>query len=44
MVENIAATYLDDWAALLRSLRETGKEFQQGKVASLPRAGSNSGL
>ncbi len=44
MVENIAATYLDDWPALLRSLRETGKEFQQGKVASLPGGGSSSGL
>ena len=44
MVENIAATYLDDWSALLRSLRETGKEFQQGKVASLANAGSYSGF
>ena len=44
MVENIAATYLDDWPALLRSLRETGKEFQQGKVAALPGGGSSSGL
>ena len=44
MIENITATYLGDWPALLRSLRETGKEFQQGKVASLPGAGSNSGL
>jgi len=44
MVENIAATYLDDWPALLRSLRKTGKEFQQGKVAALPGGGSSSGL
>lgn len=44
MVENISATYLDDWPALLRSLRETGKQFQQGSVASLPAAGSGSGL
>ena len=44
MVENIAATYLDDWPALLRSLRETGKEFQQGKVSALPGGLSNSGL
>lgn len=44
MVENIAATYLDDWPALLRSLRETGKEFQEGKVASLPGGGSSSGF
>lgn len=44
MVENIAATYLDDWPALLRSLRMTGKEFEQGKVASLPNLGSGSGF
>ncbi|TAM82270.1 MAG: hypothetical protein EPN47_09900 [Acidobacteria bacterium] len=44
MVENIAATYLDDWAALLRSLRATGEEFQQGKVVSLPGAGSSPGF
>jgi len=44
MVENIAATYLDDWPALLRSLRITGKEFEQGKVASLPDLGSGSGF
>ena len=44
MVENIAATYLDDWPALLRSLRITGKEFEQGKVASLPNLGSGSGF
>lgn len=44
MIENIAATYLADWPALLRSLRETGKEFQQGKVAALPGEGSSPGL
>jgi len=44
MAENIAATYLDDWPALLRSLRETGKEFQQGKVAALPGGENGSGL
>ncbi len=44
MVENIAATYLDDWPALLRSLRETGKEFQEGKFVSLPNTKSNSGF
>jgi hypothetical protein len=44
MVENISATYLDDWPALLRSLRETGKEFQQEKGASLPASGSGAGL
>ena len=36
MVANISATYLDDWPALLRSLRKTGAEFLQGKFASLP--------
>jgi hypothetical protein len=44
MVENIAATYLDDWPALLRSLRKTGEEFQQGKFAPLPNMKSDSGL
>ncbi|HEX5410227.1 MAG TPA: hypothetical protein VFZ27_00035 [Terriglobia bacterium] len=44
MIENIAATYLDDWPALLRSLRATGEEFQQGKLASLPGAGTRAGL
>ncbi|HEV2247624.1 MAG TPA: hypothetical protein VGW37_13300, partial [Terriglobia bacterium] len=44
MVENIAATCLDDWPALLRALRVTGEEFQQGKLASLPGAGSRAGL
>jgi hypothetical protein len=36
MVENIFATHLDDWPALLRALRETGEEFREGKVESLP--------
>jgi hypothetical protein len=36
MVENIFASHLDDWPALLRALRETGEEFRQGKVASFP--------
>jgi len=36
MVEKIFATHLEDWPALLRALRETGEEFRQGKVASLP--------
>ena len=37
MVENIFATHLDDWPALLRALRETGKEFREGKLESLPK-------
>ena len=36
MVENIFATHLDDWPALLRALRETGEEFRTGKLESLP--------
>jgi hypothetical protein len=37
MVENIFATHLDDWPALLRALRETGMEFREGKLESLPK-------
>jgi len=37
MVENIFATHLDDWPALLRALWETGKEFQEGKLQPLPK-------
>jgi hypothetical protein len=36
MVENIFATDLDDWPALLRALRETGNEFREGKLESVP--------
>jgi hypothetical protein len=32
MVENLFASHLDDWPALLRALRETGEEFQGGKL------------
>ncbi len=39
MVQNIFATYLGDWPSLLRALRQTGSEFQQGKLAFMPRAG-----
>jgi hypothetical protein len=42
MVENIFATYLGDWSSLLRALRKTGKEFQQGKVANLLSQSGNS--
>ena len=44
MVENIFATYLGDWPALLRALRKTGEEFRQGKIASLPSKGGDSPL
>ena len=40
MVGKIFATHLEDWPALLRALRETGEEFREGKVASLPKAGT----
>lgn len=36
MVQKIFATDLEDWPALLRALHETGKAFQDGKLASLP--------
>jgi hypothetical protein len=43
MVEKLFATTLEDWPALSRAMRETGEEFRQGKIASLPlpSAGSN---
>ena len=44
MVENIFATHLDDWPALLRALRETGTEFREGKLESLPIASAASPL
>jgi len=36
MVENIFATDPEDWPALLRALRQTGEEFQHGKLPLLP--------
>ena len=36
MVSKIFATDLNDWPAILRAMRETGEEFRQGKVTSLP--------
>ena len=36
MIEKIFATDLEDWPAILRAMRETGEEFEQGKFASLP--------
>jgi hypothetical protein len=39
MVEKIFATDFEDWPALLRAARETGDEFRQGKIASLPTGG-----
>jgi hypothetical protein len=40
MVEKIFATDFEDWPAVMRAMRETGEEFRQGKVASLPTAGA----
>lgn len=35
MIEKIFATDQEDWAAILRALRETGDEFRQGKIVAL---------
>ena len=43
MVEKIFATHLEDWPAVLRALRETGEEFRNGKIASLPKPAANNG-
>jgi hypothetical protein len=40
MIQKIFATYLGDWPALLRALRETGEEFRLGRIASLPKPGA----
>jgi hypothetical protein len=37
MIEKIFATDFEDWPAMLRAMRETGEEFRQGKIASLPK-------
>jgi hypothetical protein len=42
MVEKLFATTLEDWPALSRAMRETGEEFRQGKIASLPVPGAAS--
>jgi hypothetical protein len=36
MVGKIFATDFEDWQALLRAMRETGKEFREGKIAGGP--------
>ena len=36
MVGKIFATDFEDWQALLRAMRETGKEFREGKIAGAP--------
>jgi hypothetical protein len=44
MVEQTFASHLEDWTAVLRAMRETGEEFRQGKIASLPKSGPVAGL
>jgi hypothetical protein len=36
MISKIFATDLEDWSAVQRAMQETGNEFRQGRVASLP--------
>jgi hypothetical protein len=38
MVERIFATEFEDWAAILRAMRETGDDFRQGKITSTAQA------
>ncbi len=42
MVEKLFATNLEDWSAVSRAMRETGEEFRQGKIISLPKGGAAS--
>lgn len=44
MVEQTFASHLEDWPAVLRAMRETGEEFRQGKIASVPKASPSAGL
>ncbi len=44
MVAKIFATHLEDWPALLRALRQTGEEFREGKIASLPKSHTVPGI
>jgi hypothetical protein len=44
MVEQTFASHLEDWPAVLRALRETGEEFRQGKIDSLPKTSPASKL
>jgi hypothetical protein len=43
MVSKIFATDLEDLSAIQRAMQETGDEFRQGKVASLPVIGEAPG-
>ncbi len=40
MTQQIFATDVEDWAAVLRAMRETGEEFRQGRLVSPPSAGA----
>jgi hypothetical protein len=44
MVEKIFATDFEDWPAMLRAMRETGEEFRQGKITSLPKVALSTGV
>ncbi len=44
MVEQTFASHLEDWSAVLRAMRETGEEFRQGKIATLPKSRPVAGL
>jgi hypothetical protein len=44
MVEQIFASHMEDWPAVLRAMRETGEEFRQGKIVSLPKMSPSSRL
>ncbi len=43
MAGRIFGSHLEDSPALLRAMKETGDDFRQGKIASLPRSGAASG-
>jgi hypothetical protein len=44
MVEQTFASHLEDWSAVLRAMHETGEEFRQGKIASVPKSSPSAGL
>jgi hypothetical protein len=41
MVEKIFATDFEDWPALVRAMRETGEDFQKGRLAPLTSANAS---
>ena len=43
MAGRIFGSHLEDSPALLRAMQETGHDFRQGKIASLPKSGTASG-